>query len=543
MRFVILLAAACAACAQTIITVQNAATFSGGIPSSGLAPGSIVVIQQMRGGPVGIGVDPSRVTVQVRPLPSGTPMTAQVLAAGIGTVLAMLPADVPLGEAEVTQTVDGQASMPARIQVVRAAAGLFSTSGTPFGVAAAHNVRPDGTVELNKLLAPAVAGDFLVLWGTGLGGTALRDVTVEIGGKAAAPAYAGPAPGLPGVDQINVAVPADVPDGCYVSVRVRTPESISNELMVAKGSARGACRHPLGFDENRLRELDANRNVRVVLANLKSEVMPPAGPPTDISTYTRNGAASVEFALRTPLDVALIAQPLLTDDAYFSCRLQSSITVPRFTFVDNFDAGARVDVSGPGGKALEARNEGVPILYVDFLDAPEPKANPADLPPPFFSEGTWFLSGPGGRDVAPFRTDLALPPPVRPAGREQVRAVDRGSDHVVSWLADGYTERDVMTVILNSRFFPQPLPAGIAANSIVCRAPAAAGRVTIPAALLRQIPATPSGISVPMPGTLELRLASHPYRRKIVDLPLTNGAAEKMVLDYLHSEVQAVTIR
>jgi hypothetical protein len=119
--------------------------------------------------------------------------------------------------------------------------------------------------------------------------------------------------------------------------------------------------------------------------------------------------------------------------------------------------------------------------------------------------------------------------------------VERSRDRVVSWAPDGYTYRDVVMVILTSRFFPQPAPPGIAANSIVCRAPAAAGQLTIPAALLQQIPATP-GIST-MAGTLELRLASHPYRRKIIDLPLAAGGSEKMVLDYLYSESLSAAIR
>jgi hypothetical protein len=68
------------------------------------------------------------------------------------------------------------------------------------------------------------------------------------------------------------------------------------------------------------------------------------------------------------------------------------------------------------------------------------------------------------------------------------------------------------------------------------------GQLTIPAALLQQTPGTP-GISTTVAGTLELRLTSHPYHRKIVDLPLTSGATEMMVLDYLHGELHAVAIR
>jgi hypothetical protein len=280
--------------------------------------------------------------------------------------------------------------------------------------------------------------------------------------------------------------------------------------------------------------------VRVVLASLRSEVMPPSGPPALQPSYTRNGAASIEFALRSPSDVLLISQPLLNDESYFSCRLRNSVAIARLTVVDPFDAEPVVNVAGPEGKSLEARNEGVPILYVDFLEPPEPKADPSDLPPPFFSDGAWTFSGPGGTDVAPFQTGLMLPPAIRVTNRDQLGTIERSRDQVISWRADGYTNRDVMTVTLTNRFFPHPAPPGIRANSIVCRAPATAGQVTIPAALLQQIPAP--GIST-LAATLELKLASHPYRRKIVELPLTSGGTAKMVLEYLHRELLAAAIR
>ena len=60
------------------------------------------MIQQLRGWPVPIGVsDTSRVAVRVRTLPAGVETTAQVLTVRLGTVLALLPKEVAVGEAEV----------------------------------------------------------------------------------------------------------------------------------------------------------------------------------------------------------------------------------------------------------------------------------------------------------------------------------------------------------------------------------------------------------------------------------------------------------
>ena len=90
--------------------------------------------------------------------------------------------------------------------------------------------------------------------------------------------------------------------------------------------------------------------MRVGLVSLRSEVMPPPGPP--YTTYTRNEAAFGEFALRTASDVALMAQPLLADEAYYGCRLFNPAVTARFTAVDDFDAGERLVVTGPG-KSLD----------------------------------------------------------------------------------------------------------------------------------------------------------------------------------------------
>ena len=69
----------------------------------------------------------------------------------------------------------------------------------------------DGSVNSSR--NPAKAGEYISLYATG-GGQNLA-VTVTIGGQTIQPQYAGPAPGLPGVQQVNLRIPAGYAPGQY----------------------------------------------------------------------------------------------------------------------------------------------------------------------------------------------------------------------------------------------------------------------------------------------------------------------------------------
>ena len=74
-------------------------------------------------------------------------------------------------------------------------------------------------------------GNFLSLYVTGLG-TGSQVPTVLVNGVNAAVSYAGPAPGFPGLDQINVAIPVGVPAGLAVPVTVQSGDRLSNTTTV-----------------------------------------------------------------------------------------------------------------------------------------------------------------------------------------------------------------------------------------------------------------------------------------------------------------------
>jgi uncharacterized protein (TIGR03437 family) len=102
--------------------------------------------------------------------------------------------------AQLVVTAGGLSSSPTTVTVAPFEPGIF-TGGI---------VNQDGSV--NSASNGAAPGSIIALWATGLSGTGT--ITGNIGGETiAVPYYAGPAPGLPGVQQVNLTVPTNLAPG------------------------------------------------------------------------------------------------------------------------------------------------------------------------------------------------------------------------------------------------------------------------------------------------------------------------------------------
>jgi hypothetical protein len=80
---------------------------------------------------------------------------------------------------------------------------------------------------------PAVAGEALEIYLTGLAEGSVVPPQVSIGGRLAEILYFGPAPGLTGVNQVNVRVPSGVTPGNAVSVRMTYLSRHSDQVTIA----------------------------------------------------------------------------------------------------------------------------------------------------------------------------------------------------------------------------------------------------------------------------------------------------------------------
>ena len=145
-----------------------------------------------------------------------------------GQINFLVPAELLPGRVRLTVNLSGISGRAADVQIAATAPGLFlATPKTPAAV--------DDKGRAITLASPAIAGQWVVLYATGLGQTLppvisgeialraaplARTLHVWLNGKAITPAYAGLAPGYAGLYQINLQIPADTPVNPEVRLEV-----------------------------------------------------------------------------------------------------------------------------------------------------------------------------------------------------------------------------------------------------------------------------------------------------------------------------------
>jgi uncharacterized protein (TIGR03437 family) len=196
--------------------VINAASFSQDLSPGALA--SVFGSGLARAGETSVHID-------------GVP--ASVLAATPFQVNFALPLQVVPGVKKVTvQSPYGTAETTVELQLVSPAIFLL-TGGRGAILNESGAVNSSGT--------PARRGQVIVIYCTGLGPiVAIRGlevaempVTAEIVGRVLEVQFAGAAPGLPGVYQVNLLLPLDIPPGLGQEVRLAVAGTRSNPALVA----------------------------------------------------------------------------------------------------------------------------------------------------------------------------------------------------------------------------------------------------------------------------------------------------------------------
>jgi uncharacterized protein (TIGR03437 family) len=134
-------------------------------------------------------------------------LDAQVLFANNTQINLLVPAGLGAKtSAQVVVTVDGTASAPLTASLAPFAPGIFAN-----GVL-------NQDYSLNSSKQPAALGSVIQIYATGLSGTGV--ITAKIGTEAIAqPYYGGPAPGFPGLQQVDLILPSDL-TGSTVNVSV-----------------------------------------------------------------------------------------------------------------------------------------------------------------------------------------------------------------------------------------------------------------------------------------------------------------------------------
>ncbi|HKX28465.1 MAG TPA: DUF4394 domain-containing protein, partial [Blastocatellia bacterium] len=235
------------------LAATNAASFS----TAGVAPSSLVSIfgqfltnngQTFIANSQPLPVSLGGVSVTVNG------MNAQLLAVTPTQINLMMPATAILGTAPqslgtatmVVNNSDGSINM-GTTALVRSAVGIFTANGSGSGTAAAltttdgvtfqSTINPDGSAR-GISAGTAATPNFLVLYTTGIslapaaipgdGNGVAEAVTIMIGNAPATVTFAGPAPGLSGVEQVNVMIPPQLAGAGTVPITMTVDGRISN---------------------------------------------------------------------------------------------------------------------------------------------------------------------------------------------------------------------------------------------------------------------------------------------------------------------------
>ena len=197
--------------------VVNAASFTAGI-----APGGLMSI-------FGAGLSgPGAATAL-----DFDGVSASVLSASPFQVNALVPAAVSPGSH--TLTVHSAYGTVQQTVAVSALAPAIFIAPDGSGIL----VNPDGT--LNSPSNPITAGQTLIVYATGLGATAAQGaysvtttpVSVVLNGQTLPVAFAGLAPGFPGVYQVNVLIPATTPPGLQGTLALQQGAQTGNPVPIA----------------------------------------------------------------------------------------------------------------------------------------------------------------------------------------------------------------------------------------------------------------------------------------------------------------------
>lgn len=306
------------------------------------------------------------VTVHIEPDPpdSLASALAPLLYVAPNQINAILPSSLPIGGYFLhlsTTILIGGALEPfdtpgILIQVTGGRFAPFTRLARGFGPAAIQQYDDSGTPTLNEFTNAAPPGAVMSLYGTGLGplrsgsdtdpaaaGSIRDDVTVWVGGIPVKPLYAGRAPTLFGVDQINFSLPTGTPEGCYVPLQVVTGAAFSSPTTISVSSHASACPSELGLPADTLEALDLGGTIVVDVLNFSSVTSmpyPPAQIAQTVDSWRARYDASTLSALITTTEAPAGGTSLCTE---------SSPPAPDIHGVVRIAASLSPQITGVGG--------------------------------------------------------------------------------------------------------------------------------------------------------------------------------------------------
>jgi uncharacterized protein (TIGR03437 family) len=447
----------------------------------------------------------------------GSPVQAFLTYASERQINAILPSNVPLGDANVTVTYSGNTSLPQKIRVVHTSFAVFST-GYPVGAAATININTSSLYNL--LTNSANGGDVLLLFGTGLGPIAGGDnvapgavspsgidVKVLVAGQEITPVYAGRSAEYPALDQINFVLPSSgIPDGCFVPIAVSVNGAVSNYGTLAKATGGRVCIPPLGLNAASLAKLDQGGTINIGQLSLSRSTIQATIPGLSTLGVTTEQAGAAFGAVNGGALFGLTQTPGAVPPLNVpgTCIVQTIDAIsPPTTAVASLpqplNAGTSLTLSGPASKTKDLPRQGS-AGYGAFLaqasnlpgglpvsGLPGVPNAPTGLPASFIEAGAWSIRGAGGADIGAFTANITVPTPLNCTNCGTITSINRSQPLTISWTGGGGNQDYVQI----GGFSTTPSLADPSSNVAVifsCTARASDNVFTVPANVLSQLP-------------------------------------------------------
>ncbi len=559
--------AAASASAQTIKQVSNAAsealaatTNASALPNSSIAQGSYFSIYGDGFGPAFSSCGANNGCLWTPyPLPTsivgtsaavtvgGTTVAAYIeFAANFGSysqINAVLPSNTPTGTGTVTVTTNGTTTPAFPITVVSSSFGTFTLNQAGTGPGIITNVN-------YQILTPfltAKPGDYVILWGTGLGpvadptteisaGPPQTDLchpassacpTVWVAGQKASIYYAGRS-SYTAEDQVVFQIPAGV-QGCYVQVAIQTGSIVSNVSSMSVDPTGPTCSDSDGINYGDIASVVASKgHANVGSISLLSNYLNLTilGTPLQWDNDTVSGEiASITesqmdafqgFALAPSVNNCSVSpfvkyppptDPILSQLTYLDAGPNMSIQGPNGTvnIAQNCDP-ASASGCGANGKGYSGLVGGSTIAQLLSGNSPAPYFLSSSYA---IDSGTYTVTSPGGSAVGAISASI----PVSSAAASfkwtnpPTGSISRTSPLTINWTG-GDPSGFVDITAISSTILSGTPATGTPGILVECIAPTSAGTFTIPTYILASLPSTAASTALDPPGELLVGPAS-----------------------------------
>jgi uncharacterized protein (TIGR03437 family) len=437
---------------------NNYSNLAAGLPNYGIAPGSLFLIygtdltaaKNVPSNPFPLVTSLGGTSVSVKV--NGTTVQPGLYYVFPTQIAAVLPSNTPTGTATITVTNGTQTSASFSFQVVASAFGADTLYGTGTGQA----VVTDANYNVIGYAASASPGQTVIIWGSGIGADTKNDdktypaanldnltnipMQAYIGGVSANIQYRGRSQ-YPGVDQIVVTIPPNVPTGCNVAIALVSGSVASNFTTIAVNPNGGACSDPNSpYDITSLtgdstvsfgflavsQSVSLLTDTALVRTSTHFRTTQPFTAPFPRATPTTSNVAIGVFDSIQGAELGNYAS--YETASVGSCVVYqvslSTTSAPTTPFTETgLDAG-NITVTGPAGSTPLTTLAGFAGLYEASLSS-------SFIPS---TGGSFTFNGSGGKDVGPLTATVTLSSPIFSwTNMLTTTSVTRSSGVTVNW--------------------------------------------------------------------------------------------------------------